>query len=88
MKKNSKNSSFAEQVYREVSKISRGETRTYKQIAKAVGRPNAYRAVGSALSHNFDPQIPCHRVIRQDGKLGGYNRGLEKKRKILEQEAA
>jgi len=57
---------------------------TYKQVAEKAGIPNACRAVGNILNKNFDSKIPCHRVIRSDGKIGGYNRGAEKKKEILE----
>jgi O-6-methylguanine DNA methyltransferase len=61
---------------------------TYKQVAVAAGRPNAFRAVGNILSKNFDPKIPCHRVIRSDGTTGGYNRGARKKIERLRHEKA
>lgn len=64
---------FAERVYAVVQKIPKGQTRTYKDVAYAVGRPSAYRAVGTILSKNTDPKVPCHRVIRSDGKIGEYN---------------
>lgn len=65
-------------------KIPEGKTVTYKDVALLAGSPRAYRAVGNILNQNYDPQIPCHRVIRSDGKLGGYNRGSElKKEKLL-----
>ena len=67
---------FQKSVYEIVRRIPRGQTLTYKQVAERLGRPGAARAVGAALSKNYDPKIPCHRVIRSDGKLGGYNRGL------------
>lgn len=64
--------------------IPRGETRSYGEVAQAVGYPRAARAVGAVMKNNFDPTVPCHRVIRADGSLGGYNRGgASKKRKIL-----
>ncbi len=79
--------SFFEQlVFSEVKKISKGQTFTYKQIAQKIGRPNSQRAVGNALGKNFDPTIPCHRVVRSDGGIGGYNRGVEVKIKKLKQE--
>ena len=78
--------SFKERVYEVVKKIRKGKTLSYKEVAKMAGRPNAYRAVGNILNKNHDPKIPCHRVIRSDGRLGGYNRGVEKKRRILEKE--
>lgn len=81
-------SSFRSQVFEVVQKIPRGKTLTYKQVAERAGSPKACRAVGSILSKNFDPKIPCHRVIRSDGRLGGYNRGAEKKKDILKKEGA
>lgn len=78
---------FKEAVYDVVRRIPKGETMTYKGVAERIGRPGACRAVGTALSQNHDPKIPCHRVIRSDGKLGGYNRGKEEKRRILEMES-
>lgn len=77
---------FSEKVYDVVREIPKGETLTYKEVAALAGSPNAYRAVGNILSKNYDPGIPCHRVIRSDGKLGGYNRGPERKRDILKRE--
>ncbi len=60
---------------------------TYKQVAAKAGSPGASRAVGSILKTNFDPKIPCHRVIRSDGGMGGYNRGgVTKKLEILKKE--
>ena len=59
---------------------------TYKQVAIAAGRPGAFRAVGNILSKNFDPNIPCHRVIRSDGKIGGYNGGGLCKKQLLDEE--
>ena len=79
-------SDFKEIIYQEVKKIPDGETKTYKEIAEASGKSKAWRAVGTILSKNFDPKIPCHRVIRSDGKLGGYNRGAGKKKLLLELE--
>ena len=77
---------FAEKVYTVVRKIPKGKTMTYKQVARKAGRPRAYRAVGTILSKNFDPKIPCHRVIRSDGKVGGYNRGVNRKKLLLKKE--
>ena len=77
---------FTERVYDIVKKIPKGKTLTYKEVAIAAGRPRAYRGVGNILNKNYDPKIPCHRVIRSDGNLGGYNRGAENKKKILESE--
>lgn len=77
---------FQNRVYNVVKKIPRGKVLTYKQVAIFAGRPKAYRAVGNILAKNFNPQIPCHRVIRSDGRVGDYNRGLEKKIKLLKKE--
>ena len=60
---------------------------TYKQVAELSGRPKAYRAVGNILRMNYDPVVPCHRVVRSDGKTGGYNRGAKKKAMLLAAEA-
>ena len=78
---------FQEAVWRELRKIPPGETRSYAQIAAAIGHPNAVRAVGSANGDNHVAVlIPCHRVIRSDGSLGGYAGGLERKRRLLDAE--
>jgi AraC family transcriptional regulator, regulatory protein of adaptative response / methylated-DNA-[protein]-cysteine methyltransferase len=78
---------FQEAVWRELRKIPPGETRSYAQIAAAIGKPGAVRAVGTANGDNHVAVlIPCHRVIRSDGSLGGYAGGLERKRRLLEAE--
>lgn len=75
---------FQEAVWRELRKIPAGETRSYAEIAAAIGQPKAVRAVGSANGDNHVAVlIPCHRVIRSDGTLGGYAGGLDRKRKLL-----
>lgn len=79
---------FQQLVFAATKQIPQGETRTYKQIASTIGRPQAFRAVGNALNKNYDPAIPCHRVVRSDGQTGGYNRGAENKIKILRKEKA
>ena len=79
---------FQEKVYLVVSKIPKGEVLTYKEVARLAGQPMAYRAVGNILNKNYDPKIFCHRVIRSDGKLGGYNRGKARKKAILVKEGA
>lgn len=79
---------FTEKVYVVVKKIPKGKTLTYKQVAIKAGRPKAFRSVGNILNKNYNPAIPCHRVIRSDGRLGGYNRGTTKKRTILKKEGA
>jgi len=80
---------FQIKVWNELNKIPSGETRTYKEIAKRLGKPKAARAVANACGKNPYPiTIPCHRVIRSDGGLGGYSGegGMEKKKQLLENE--
>jgi len=80
---------FYVKVWKACFKIPPGKTLTYSQLARKIGAPGAARAVGAALSRNpFAPIIPCHRVIRTDGKMGGYSGvgGIEKKLKMLEYE--
>ena len=75
---------FQEAVWRELRKIPPGETRSYADIAAAIGQPKAVRAVGTANGDNHVAVlIPCHRVIRSDGSLGGYAGGLDRKRRLL-----
>ena len=88
LKKKPRNSSkFRERVYAIVAKIPKGKTMTYKQVAIKAGNPLAARAVGMLMSKNFDDKIPCHRVVRSDGKESGYNRGgWYRKQKRLREE--
>ena len=80
---------FQEAVWRELRRIPLGETRSYADIARAVGQPDAVRAVGTANGSNpVAVLVPCHRVIRSDGTLGGYAGGLDRKRKLLAAEQA
>lgn len=80
-------SEFSDKVRIVVQNIPPGKVMTYKEVAVASGRPKAARAVANIMAANYDTDVPCHRVIRSDGTLGGYNRGgTEKKRSILEQE--
>lgn len=80
---------FAKRVRSVVSKIKRGKTMTYGDVAKKAGKPGAARAVGYIMSTNYDPKVPCHRVIRADGKVGDYNRGgAIRKAKLLAEEGA
>ena len=80
-------SAFQWKVWRELQKIPFGETRTYTQIAEAIGSPRAARAVASACASNrVAVLIPCHRVLRQGGELGGYRWGVERKRSLVEKE--
>ncbi len=79
--------SFSKKVRDVVSKIPKGKVLTYKEVAKRAGSSKASRAVGNIMKENYDPKIPCHRVIRSDGGLGGYNRGGPKKKiEILRKE--
>ena len=82
------NSSFQKKVYSVVRSIPGGQTLTYGQVAKLAGSPKAARAVGNILNKNYDPFIPCHRVVRSDGLIGGYNRGSVAKRQLLKIEGA
>jgi AraC family transcriptional regulator of adaptative response/methylated-DNA-[protein]-cysteine methyltransferase len=79
---------FQRRVYQALRAIPYGSTRSYQNVAKAIGRPKAVRAVARACATNpVALVIPCHRVVRKDGRPGGYRWGLERKQKLLEQEA-
>ncbi len=79
--------SFQETVLDIVRSIPAGSVMTYKQVAEKAGRPGAARAVGSMMKANYRPDVPCHRVIRTDGKIGDYNRGgSNAKIKLLKKE--
>jgi len=78
--------SFQEKVYEVVKKIPKGKVLTYKQVAKLAGFFLACRAVGNALNKNRNLEIPCHRVIRSDGKIGGFRKGTKKKTFLLKKE--
>lgn len=78
---------FEKKVLKVIKKISNGRVATYKFVAKAVGRPRASRAIGNVLKKNpYLIKIPCHRVIRSNGQLGGYSLGSKKKLLILKKE--
>ena len=78
---------FEQRVYAVVRRIPKGQVRSYQWVAKQLGNPHLARAVGQALKRNRWPKIiPCHRVIRSDGSLGGYAWGQEKKKRLLRQE--
>jgi O-6-methylguanine DNA methyltransferase len=84
---------FNERVIRIVSKIPKGKTLTYKQVAKRAGNEKAARAIGNILNRyyrecvsNKKPTIPCHRVVRSDGKIGGYAKGEKEKKRLLRKE--
>ncbi len=75
---------FRKRLWRELRRIPLGQTRSYADIAAAVGKPGAVRAVGTANGSNpVSVIVPCHRVIRSDGSLGGYGGGLDNKKKLL-----
>lgn len=78
---------FEKKVYKVVSAIPKGKTRSYQWVARALGKPRASRAVGNALNKNPYPGIiPCHRVIRKNGALGGFAFGISEKKKLLARE--
>ncbi len=78
---------FTQRVYLAALRIPKGQTRSYRWMAKDSGNPKAMRAVGNALHRNpFAPVIPCHRVVKADGTLGGYAHGTARKRVLLRQE--
>ena len=81
--------SFQLEVWNYLKKIPKGKVKTYLEVAKAIGKPNAFRAVANAVGKNpYPPIIPCHRVIRSDGTLGGYSGkgGIQQKRRLLRSE--
>jgi len=80
---------FQKKVWRALVKIPYGQTRSYKEIARAIGYPKAFRAVGNANGRNSIPLIlPCHRVIESNGGLGGFGHGIEIKRRLMDFEKA
>jgi len=67
--------------------IPKGRVSTYKRIAERIGRPKAYRAVGNALHRNpLAPIVPCHRVVKSEGRIAGNKKGIEARRRLLEEE--
>ena len=84
-----KGTKFQLKVWNYLKKIPKGQIRTYLEVAKAIKRPKSVRAVANAIGKNpYAPKIPCHRVIRSDGKLGGYSGpgGIKAKKKLLKSE--
>lgn len=78
---------FAEKVWQACKRVPKGKVATYGVIAKMIGKPLSSRAVGNALNRNpFAPDIPCHRVVRSDGSVGGFASGSSKKAKLLRAE--
>ena len=87
--KSFKGTKFQKKVWNHLKTIKKGEVKTYKQVAIAINRPKSARAVANAIGRNPYPiKIPCHRVIRSDGGLGGYSAkgGVKTKRKLLKSE--
>lgn len=85
---NKKSRKFTDRVLRVVRSIPKGETLSYGEVARRAGSAGAARAVGMIMHMNHDSQVPCHRVIKSDGTLGGYNGGAAKKRQLLTKEGA
>jgi len=86
---NLKGTKFQLKVWNYLKKIPKGKVKTYTDVAKAIGKPLAVRAVANAIGKNpYSPKIPCHRVIRSDGSLGGYSGkgGIQQKRRLLRYE--
>ena len=84
-----KGTEFQKKVWKELKKIPYGETRSYKEVAIAIGHPKSARAVANACAKSrYAPTVPCHRVVRSDGNLGGYSAkgGIKKKAMLLAQE--
>lgn len=85
--KNKDLSEFEKRVYKAILKVPAGRTRSYKWVARTIGRPKAYRAVGNALGKNPYPVIiPCHRIVKSDGSIGGYSKGTAPKKRLLKRE--
>jgi len=79
---------FQKRVYEAVKRIPKGKVMTYKEVSQKAGQARAWRAVGNILNKNTNPKIPCHRVIKSNGKIGGYRRGIKKKTRLLKKEGA
>ena len=77
---------FQEKIYKVVKEIPRGGVLTYKQVARAAGYPRAFRAVGNTLNKNINTKVPCHRVVKSDGRVGGYREGISRKVCLLKKE--
>ena len=86
---NLKGTKFQLKVWNYLKKIQKGKVKTYQEVAKGIGKPKAFRAVANAVGKNpYPPKIPCHRVIRSDGSIGGYSGkgGIKKKSQLLNAE--
>jgi len=79
---------FSKKVIEVVKSIPKGETMSYKEVATRAGSPGASRAVGNLMKKNLDKTVPCHRVIKSNGSLGGYNGLKGEKEKLLKKEGA
>lgn len=77
------NDTFTERVRDVVRSIPKGSVMTYKEVASKAGAVGAARAVGTIMANNYDSSVPCHRVIKSDGTMGGYNRGGPSKKRML-----
>lgn len=78
---------LCQKVWQILEKIPRGKVTTYKEIAKYFGNEKLARVIGNALNKNpFSPKLPCHRVVNNNGRIGGYAKGLEKKIELLKKE--
>ena len=89
LNKGSRGTKFEKKVWNYLITIKKGSIKTYKQVAIAINRPNSARAVANAIGKNpLAPKIPCHRVIRSDGSIGGYSGkgGVKSKKKLLKKE--
>ena len=88
---NLKGTKFQLKVWNYLRKIPKGKVKSYLEVAKGIGKPKAFRAVANAVGKNpYPPLIPCHRVIRSDGSLGGYSGkgGIKEKKRLLLKEKA
>lgn len=86
MTRNDKKKTFREKVLGVVAKIPQGRVLSYGEVARRAGNPKASRAVGNIMNKNRDPKVPCHRVVRSDGSVGGFAYGSAKKIAILKKE--
>jgi len=90
-RKNAKTEKFRKRIFKKsvfevVKNIPKGKVLSYKRVAQLAGFPRAWRAVGNILNKNRDSKVPCHRVIRSNGEIGGYNRGTKRKLALLKKE--
>jgi O-6-methylguanine DNA methyltransferase len=87
MKRDKNLTAFEKRVLRAIKAVKKGRVATYKEVARKIGAPGAVRAVGNALSKNpWAPKVPCHRIVKADGRIGGYAGGVKKKIRLLKEE--